>query len=609
MRFILLKTLSVPFMILGSVLYASSPTAPLQETLAPLNGKPAPQTPEALWKEFDPRSEPLDVEILQELEEEDVILRVVRYRVGVFKGSKAMMAGIYGFPKGASDLPGLLQAHGGGQYADYRAVLSNAKRGYATLSIAWAGRINAPDYHVNPDIVKLFWAGETQNPDYRVTTDWGALDAYHHPCRNEKNDFHRTDPADFTLDPVPSPRNNPWFLCVLGARRGLTFLERQPEVDGDRLGVYGHSMGGKITVMTAATDNRVQAAVPSCGGLSDLTLRHGDLYHATISDHRYHGGIVCPILFLSPGNDFHGRIEHLPPALERVQSPTWRIVSAAHHNHQDQPESEAATPLWFDQILKKRFEWPASPAVTLSLNTEEESVTARVEPDSAGKIQSVDVFYTQQGEVAAEHRFWHHAAPSSAGLAQLENVDRTRPLWVYANVQYALELPVSGAGYYYQVYTTEHFLLSSPLIQVSPQELANTGLPAAVRPTLLIEDFGPDWEKEWFSYLRKPEVWERKTRKMKDPRYAAPPNAKLALDVRSTASTTLTIGLDKRTATRELSGTGEWETLEFGPGAFTSKDQTPIEKWSDAGEFRLSYPGSPERDVQTVTFRNLRWSP
>jgi dipeptidyl aminopeptidase/acylaminoacyl peptidase len=49
----------------------------------------------------------------------------------------------------------------------------------------------------------------------------------------------------------------------------LTFLERRPEVDPQRLGVEGHSMGGKLTVMVAGIDPRVQAAAPSCGGTAD----------------------------------------------------------------------------------------------------------------------------------------------------------------------------------------------------------------------------------------------------------------------------------------------------------------------------------------------------
>ncbi|MDB4700013.1 hypothetical protein OAF17_03780 [Akkermansiaceae bacterium] len=92
-----------------------------------------------MWAGFDPRAEPLDIEILHEWEEEGVVMRVVRFRIGIFKDQKSLLAGIYGFPKGATKLPGLLQIHGGGQYADHKAVLTNARRGYATLSISWAG--------------------------------------------------------------------------------------------------------------------------------------------------------------------------------------------------------------------------------------------------------------------------------------------------------------------------------------------------------------------------------------------------------------------------------------------------------------------------------------
>lgn len=104
---------------------------------------------------IDVQAEPLDVEVLKEWEQDGVVLKVLRYRVGVFKGQKAMMAAVYGYPKGGSKLPGLVQIHGGGQYAQYEPVLTNAKRGYATISIAWAGRIAAPGYQVDPDRVKL----------------------------------------------------------------------------------------------------------------------------------------------------------------------------------------------------------------------------------------------------------------------------------------------------------------------------------------------------------------------------------------------------------------------------------------------------------------------
>jgi len=276
------------------------------ESLPPLKDGVAPQTFEELWAGYDPRAEPLEIETLREWEEDGVALRIVRYRVGIFKGRKAMMAAVYGHPKGGSDLPGLVQIHGGGQYADYRAVLTNAKRGYATISIAWAGRISAPGYSVNKEIVKLFWDGKTEDPGYKLTTDWGALDAYHAPCRSKINGFVSIAPTSWTLDAVESPRNNSWFLCALAARRALT---------ADKLGVYGHSMGGKLTVLTAAADTRIKAAAPSCGGISDRPTDNA-LYGATLHDGVNLKHISCPIVFLSPSNDFHGRIKRLSRAYQ-----------------------------------------------------------------------------------------------------------------------------------------------------------------------------------------------------------------------------------------------------------------------------------------------------
>ena len=173
-----------------------------QKTLPPLKDGKAPQTFEETWAGFDPRAEPLDVEVLKEWEEDGVVLKVLRYRIGIFKGQKAMMAGVYGYPKGGKNLPGLVQIHGGGQYADYRAPLTNAKRGYATISISWAGRINAPDHKVSPAEVKLFWENKTDDPKYRLTTDWGALDAYHAPTRYGQSSFGNTKPTEWTLDSV-----------------------------------------------------------------------------------------------------------------------------------------------------------------------------------------------------------------------------------------------------------------------------------------------------------------------------------------------------------------------------------------------------------------------
>ncbi|MDF7826936.1 dienelactone hydrolase family protein [Pontiellaceae bacterium B12227] len=566
-----------------------------RETLPPLKGGSAPQSFTGLWADFDPRAQPLDVEVLKEWEQDGVVLKVLRYRVGVFKGQKAMMAAVYGYPKGGENLPGLVQIHGGGQYADYRAVFTNAKRGYATISIAWAGRINAPDYNVTPDVVKLFWENKTDDPNYKLTTDWGVLDGYHAPCRNKGNQFPSVKAAEWTLDSVESPRNSPWFLCTLGARRALTFMELQPEVDADKLGVYGHSMGGKLTVLTAGSDPRVKAAAPSCGGISD---RYNDnrLFRSTLGDDIYLKNISCPIIFLSPANDFHGRINDLPKAVEEVKSDEWRVTCSPHHNHQDTAPYEVATQLWMDQFLKVVFAWPETPETTLKLKTDSGIPSFSVAADDSKPILSVDVFYTQQGQIDGLKddrkntiaRFWHHVNAVRKGgqwVAQLPLFDVHKPLWVYANVTYPLDEPVSGAGYYYGTYTTDQFNLSSLVQMVMPEQLQSAGVKATLEPSLVIETFTKDWKKEWFTY--KPEEWARKTHKIYDPQWAAPDGAKLSLKVRSAKPNKLVVGIDNYAAEVDLSGGTGWQKITLSASDLKNAEKAGMADWNGIKELRL----------------------
>ena len=601
------------------------------DSLPPLQDGKAPQSYEELWAGYDPCQEPLDIEVLKEWEEDGVVLRIVRYRIAIFKGQKAMMAGVYGFPKGGTKLPGLLQIHGGGQYADYKAPLTNAKRGYATLSIAWAGRISAPGYGVDSDIVKLFWDGRTNDPKYKVTTDWGPLDAYHAPCRNEKNGFANVNAAAWTLDAVESPRNNPWFLCTLGARRALTFLQQQPEVNPEKLGVYGHSMGGKLTVMTTAADKRVKASAPSCGGVSSRDSDNA-LYNATIGDDQSLKRITCPIIFLSPANDFHGRIDDLQKALGEIASQDWRVTCSPHHNHQDTEEYQVAGPLWFDQYLKGTFNYPQTPESALELKTGNGVPEFTVIPDPSRQVVSVDIFYTVQGQKAGEKnnhentmaRFWHHADAKPDGkkwTAEIPLLSVGKPLWVYANVLYRLDAPVSGAGYYYGVYTAKTVNISSRMAIAGPDQLVAAGVKATDKPSLAIEKFENGWQKEWFTYDLSGK-WARNTHKLYDDKYKGPTGAKLSIDVKSELPNKLVIGLDDHAAEISLKGGSDWQTVILAAGDFSNGDNAKLAGWEGIRELRLGSretlkPKKDNKAKATVMggewkgaapeFRNLKW--
>jgi len=520
------------------------------------------------------------------------------------------------------------EGHDGRRLRDFRAPFYNAKRGYATISLAWAGRIAAPGYTVRPTEVKLFWEGKTEDPAYRLTTDWGALDAYHAPSRY-KNQYVTIAPAPWTLDPVESPRNSAWFLCALAARRALTFLERQPEVDAQNLGVYGHSMGGKIAVMTAAADRRVKAVAPSCGGVSDRRTTN-QLYLATIGDNTNLKHVSCPIFFLNPSNDFHARVNDLPKAIREIATDHWRITTSPHHNHVDTPQHEVCGMLWFDQWLKRAFRFPQSPQTSLRLKTDDGVPALVVRPDTSRAILAVEVFYTQQGSEGEDmanaiNRFWHYARPQPHGdayLARLPLYSLDKPLWAYASVTYPLESPVTGAGYYYRAYTARKFVLSSPILIASPAELKAAGARPTLEPSLTIETFEGDWQKEWFTY--QPENWARRTHKIYNPLWKAPPRAKLALDVRCEKPNKLVIGIDNYAAEVKLNGGQQWHTIVLSPADLHDALDQPLREWSGIKELRFGPHDAirtgrgPQSKLRRLggpwhgpppEFRNLRWLP
>lgn len=64
---------------------------------------------------------------------------------------------------------------------------------------------------------------------------------------------------------------------ILNHRRGLELLASLPEVDGNRIGAIGHSLGGHNALYLAAFEPRVKVVVTSCGFNSFSKYKGGDL--------------------------------------------------------------------------------------------------------------------------------------------------------------------------------------------------------------------------------------------------------------------------------------------------------------------------------------------
>ena len=490
-----------------------------EDTLKPLNDQ-IPFSVEELWLEYDPRTEPLEDEVIREWQDGGVTIRSVRYKIGQFRGEPSVMAAFYGFPsQNEGRLPGVLQIHGGGQRASLRIVREWAARGYAVLSVNWGGR-----------------EMEEAQPD-DPGTDWGAVD----PTQNNVAGYSSLLPGPKTIDEVESPRNNNWFLLTIGCRRGITFLEQQDEVDAQKIGVWGHSMGGRLTGLVSGTDDRVQVASPSVGGTgflqTDIAGIPGsarrvrgslDLFQKTLSGQAYFAKVKCPVLFLSATNDFNAPMEFVGEGLSEIPHAEKRVVFAVHLNHRFTPETDVSRKLWFDAHLQQRLSFPRSPAVALELKQPDGIPRARVVVDDARPIRKVQIYYGYERD--PRNRFWASCDSMETGgvwTGRCPVFDSDEPLFVLANVHYALSEDERYAG------DPEEFVLSATAM-ATPQQLQT----ASVRPVSehqpLIDDFSSGWQDWYVLNGANSHHWEFATRKLVDPRWQGPRGGKLVFRVFTT---------------------------------------------------------------------------
>lgn len=507
--------------------------APGADSLPPLTRDRLPGTVPELYAGFDPDQEPLDMRLVKEYEREGVVIRMLTYTVGMFKGAKSVMGAFYAFPKSAGRLPAVLQMHGGGQRAMPETVIAWARNGYAAIAINWGGR-----------------PMEGQRPG-DPGTDWGAVDA-----TQEGHNSHYSSciPDAKTLDAFESPRNSNWYLIVLAAQRAVSLLRQQPEVDPTRIGATGHSMGGRLAVMLAGSDSRIKAAAPSCGGVGEaperLRARPGNasrpkntsrVYADTIDENAYLKHITCPIVYIGPQNDFNGLIDDLFMNWQAIPSKTVAYSVSKHLNHRHEQAASFVDVLWFEQHLKNSLALPRTPAIRASLAPVPKAV---VEPDHPDDVTTVDIFYSQDPN--GQFRFYRTAESKRLGntwQAECPVFSPNLPLFIIANVHYAFpHLDVTGPPW--NRTSGGDYLLSTRLLTFEAPEVAAAKVRANDGVERIIErDFGT--LQDWYELERNnAEVRQIVTRKVKDPKWRGPDGAALAIDVRDARGGALALTLE-----------------------------------------------------------------
>ncbi|HWR13373.1 MAG TPA: hypothetical protein VN577_00990 [Terriglobales bacterium] len=146
----------------------------------------------------------------------------------------------------------------------------------------------------------------------------GALSSYLIGLKNQGNWRKPDDPGALVA----------W---AWGVSRLIDYFETDPDIDGDKVGVEGHSRNGKATLVAAAYDQRVVAAYPSCGGslgTSWARRAYGEtLDFVSSSSSEYHWVTGNIMKYAGPINPYGPRENQFPRKVQNLDVDTHSMMS------------------------------------------------------------------------------------------------------------------------------------------------------------------------------------------------------------------------------------------------------------------------------------------
>jgi len=573
-------------------------TASGAETFTPYKAGEIPQNVTDLWKDYDARQETLDIQVVREWKADGIVTRYVTFKVGTFKGADARIAAYYSFPESGQKNAAFVWSHGGGQRAERGRGIYFAKQGFATIDINWLGRPMEPGIDVN--------------------TDWGKVDPTQGPrfySKALRKGWKRNlQPDEYSIDPVPSPRNANWFLLTVAARRAITFLEQQPEVDADRIGFSGFSMGGMITALTAI-DSRLKAVVPFVGGsgfkyvdfpgpIEGSSIRphfqNLELYKATIDASAYWPLVKCPVLFISSTNDFHSTFERIYQSLAFLKHRDWRVSMNIHQNHGPGPEQWILLNQWFNQYLKGTNQnIPVTPPSTFSVIADKATFT--VTPTDQDRLVNTEIYFSYDPN--SRTRFWNRADANRTGPGWSVElpVYHDLPLYVFALCRYKLDRKMQ-----LERGETSTFALNSVEQSMVPESVNLNSLASIPKRQTVFEDFS-NGIQDWSTRDQR----SIKTYKFQSPNLERSNNKKLSLTIDPQGkrlSLRLSVGssflsrknnLGNFSYAKRVHGVGPLEIV-IARDDFKSTDGKTLE-WSKIATFEITIVDEETKDKLDLT--------
>ena len=127
--------------------------------------------------------------------------------------------------------------------------------------------------------------------------------------------------GEYAFDPYSNGYASASMKGIFNHMRGVDLLQSLPEVDPERIGCIGHSLGGHNTIFLGVFDPRVKVMVSSCGFTSFFKYKGGDLTGWT---HRGYMPRIAEVFAGDPSRmpfDFTGAISALAPRAFFTNSP------------------------------------------------------------------------------------------------------------------------------------------------------------------------------------------------------------------------------------------------------------------------------------------------
>ena len=289
----------------------------------------------------------------------------------------------------------------------------------------------------------------------------------------------------------------------MAGRRAITFLEKQPKVNADKIGFTGFSMGGMITALTA-TDPRLKAVAPFVGGTGFKYVdfpggivgsskrpqfQNLEMYKNAIDPEAYWPHVKCPVAFITSSNDFHSTFERIYRSMDLLPHDDWRVSSNVHYNHGPGPEEWAVLNLWFKKYLgDEKVVIPQTPPSSFSI--EKGMATFSVSPKVIDRLAGVQIYYSYDPN--SRTRFWHNAVAQKSKNTWTTDIPvyPRLPLYVFGHCRYKLDQEMT-----LQVGNSKTFSINSKEAIHEPKNIDLKEL-SKLAKNGLIEDFSngtADW--------------------------------------------------------------------------------------------------------------------